>query len=28
VLGTLEAELATDRTKTYVVEISPLGLSR
>ena len=26
VLGTLEAELATDRTKTYVVEISPLGL--
>jgi ribonuclease G len=26
VLGKLEAELATDRTKTYVVEISPLGL--
>lgn len=26
VLATLEAELASDRTKTYVVEISPLGL--
>ena len=26
VLATLEAELAQDRTKTYVVEISPLGL--
>jgi len=26
VLARLEAELATDRTKTYVVEISPLGL--
>jgi ribonuclease G len=26
VLATLERELATDRTKTYVVEISPLGL--
>jgi ribonuclease G len=26
VLATLEAELETDRTKTYVVELSPLGL--
>ncbi len=26
VLATLEAELAKDRTKTYVVELSPLGL--
>jgi ribonuclease G len=26
VLATLEAELDTDRTKTYVVELSPLGL--
>ncbi len=26
VLGELEAELAKDRTKTYVVELSPLGL--
>lgn len=26
VLGLLEAELAKDRTKTYVVELSPLGL--
>jgi ribonuclease G len=26
VLAALEAELATDRTKTYVVELSPLGL--
>ncbi len=26
VLETLEAELETDRTKTYVVELSPLGL--
>ncbi len=26
VLATLEAELAQDRTKTYVVELSPLGL--
>lgn len=26
VLSTLEAELAKDRTKTYVVELSPLGL--
>jgi ribonuclease G len=26
VLGALEAELAQDRSKTYVVEISPLGL--
>src|SRR5512137_1020373 len=26
VLETLEAQLETDRTKTYVVELSPLGL--